>query len=345
MSVRAAGPWLVVIGMHRSGTSAVTGAIAALGFHGVATGDRLSPHDSNPEHWESLSILLHNDAILADLGGTWDAPPDFAPGWEADERLPAKATASELLAAAYPRPGASVWKDPRACLLLPYWRDVLGAPMAAVLVWRSPLAVARSLWRRDGLPIPYGVALWERYNRSALANLTATDVFVLDYDRMIEDPAGSLAGLIAWIRSTGTFEGVALQDRDRALAEISSGLRHESAGGTAETRILLDEQRHLIDYLAASSGGHGSLPPLTGPESPWTGAMIDRGRASSVLELRKAERALEHAKAERDWFASALEDERSRLESVKASSSWRLTAPVRTVAARWSAARRPPVDP
>jgi hypothetical protein len=62
------------------------------------------------------------------------------------------------------------------------------------------------------------------------------------------------------------------------------------------------------------------------------------------LELRTLERRLEHSDAERDWFASALEDARSQvasledaredLASLKASSSWRMTAPIRSVAAR-----------
>ena len=233
MSERVLGPWVIVVGMHRSGTSAVTGAIGALGFNVVSAEDRLSPHDSNPEHWESLSLLLHNDAILAHFGGTWDAPPRLPEGWEADTGLPDRSAASELLVAAYPHPGPSVWKDPRVCLVLPYWRAVLGAPMAAVLVWRAPLAVARSLHRRDGSPVPYGVALWERYNRSAIANLAATDVFVLDYDDMIESPAASLSGLTSWLDSLGSFDAMPPWDH---------------------------EQRPL--------GRHGKSPPRVGDDSP-----------------------------------------------------------------------------
>lgn len=345
MDEDAAGPWLVVIGMHRSGTSAVAGAIVALGFNSVNAEDRLSPHDSNPEHWESLSILLHNDAILAHLGGTWDAPPMLPAGWESDGGLPARATASRLLSAAYPHPGPSVWKDPRACLLLPYWREVLHAPMAAVLVWRGPLAVARSLQRRDGLPVPYGVALWERYNRSAIANLARTDVYVLDYDGMIEEPATSLAGLSAWLHSIGTFEAQQPWGHERALAVVTANLRHESAGTSVDDGVMLEEQRRLVQHLTNVAGGHRSLPQLTGDESPWTTAILDPRRALSVLELRKVQRQLEHSNAERDWFASALEEERTNLARLKASSSWRMTAPVRSVAARLAASRHRRVEP
>ena len=341
MKARAPGPWLVVVGMHRSGTSAVTGAIGALGFNLVRADDRLSPHDSNPEHWESLSILLHNDAILAHFGGTWDAPPQLPEGWETTAGLPDRTEASELLAAAYPDPGPSVWKDPRVCLLLPYWRQVLQTPMAAVLVWRAPLAVARSLHRRDGSPIPYGVGLWERYNRSAIANLDGTDVYVLDYDAMVEDPAASLTGLSSWLTSIGTFESMEPLDHEGALSVITADLRHESMRTTEDDdRVLLDEQRTLVAHLAGLAGGHRTLARPPGDESPWTAAILDARRSSNVLELRQLERRLAHSDGERDWFESALEDSRSNLASLKASASWRVTAPIRSVAALWAASPR-----
>ena len=346
MNQDALGPWVVVVGMHRSGTSAVTGAIGALGFNLVSTEDRLTPHDSNPEHWESLSILQHNDAILAHLGGTWDAPPQLQDGWEVEGGLPDQSAASELLAAAYPDPGPSVWKDPRVCLLLPYWRRVLRTPMAAVLVWRDPLAVARSLRHRDGMPLPYGVALWERYNRSAIANLARTDVYVLNYDAMIEDPATSLSGLTSWLESLGTFGGMPPWDYEGALSVVRGNLRHESSSPTDDDHVVLDEQHRLVEYLSELAGHHGELPQLSGNESPWTHAILDARRSLSVLELRELERRLEHSNAERDWFASALADTRSdladahgQLANLKASSSWRITAPVRSLGALWAVSR------
>ena len=340
MSAQVAGPWVVVVGMHRSGTSAVTGAIGALGFNHVNEEDRLSPHESNPEHWESLSMLLHNDAILAHFGGTWDAPPRLPKGWESDHGLPDQSAASEVLATAYPKPGPSVWKDPRVCLLLPYWRRMLTAPMAAVLVWRDPVAVARSLRRRNGFPLPLGIALWERYTRSAVANLAGNDVFVLDYDTMVEDPAVSLSGLISWLASIGTFDGMPSWDRNAALSAVTANLRHEAGHNPDDdVRVLLDEQCRLIEELSDLAGGHHGLPGLTGDESPWTEGILDARNSSNVLELRQLQRRMEHFEAERDWFASALEDTRSRLTGIETSSSWRLTAPVRTVAARLKASR------
>jgi len=48
---------------------------------------------------------------------------------------------------------------------------------------------------------------------------------------------------------------------------------------------------------------------------------------------------LQHCEGERDWYVDALEESRSQLAMLKASSSWRMTAPVRSLAEFWAAAR------
>jgi hypothetical protein len=365
MGEGALGPWVVVVGMHRSGTSAVTGAIGALGFNVVSADDRLSPHESNPEHWESLAVLLHNDAILEHFGATWDAPPRLAEGWEDERGLPDRATAARLLAAAYPHPGPSVWKDPRVCLLLPYWREVLGSPIAAVLVWRDPLAVAGSLQRRNGTSLPYGVALWERYNRSAVANVADVDTYVLDYDAMIDDPAASVSGLTSWLASTGTFDGMGPWDHERALSVVAAEMRHQLVGtADADDHVLLDEQRRLVEYFREVAGGHTMLPLPSWDESPWTEALFEAQRGSNPLELKK----LEESNHQLDWYRDALAGSHAELQAAKAelhsartdlqaaraeadgaqrdlatlksSSSWKVTAPVRSVGTAWAARGR-----
>ena len=77
------GPWLTVLGMHRSGTSAVAGALANLGLEGPGADDRMDWPESNPEHWESLSLTVFDDKLLDALGGSWDAPPELPVNWGA----------------------------------------------------------------------------------------------------------------------------------------------------------------------------------------------------------------------------------------------------------------------
>ena len=178
-------PFLVVLGMHRSGTSALTGALGALGFNTPHPGERMDWPESNSEHWESVSLTVYNDRLLTKLGGNWEAPPDFPLEWDGDDVVSELGSPLPILNAAFPEPGPRVWKDPRLCLLLPFWKNILPSPLAAVLVWRSPLSVARSLQKRDGMHLADGIALWERYNRAALENLVGLNTFVCSYDCLL----------------------------------------------------------------------------------------------------------------------------------------------------------------
>ena len=276
------GPWVVVVGAHRSGTSAITGALVAMGLQGVDPGDRTDWEESNPEHWESLSAALFDDELLAEVGGTWDAPPELGrmPDVHDVRRSPA-----DIMAAAYPGPGPLVWKDPRACLLLSYWRHVLPAPLTAVFVWRDPMAVAQSLHARDGMSIEYGLALWERYNRSAAAGLQGVDTFVLDYDAAMADATTAFDSIATWL---GDLDRFGPSDRrwdiNAAAATIDQGLHHQT-GRADSAESPSSDPLTLSRWLSTMAGGHrpfSSEPPP--PVTPWPDALIALRREQ--IELR-----------------------------------------------------------
>src|ERR1700677_1412469 len=72
----------LVLGMHRSGTSALAGALEAMGLR-VGPGEDVMPADiANPEgYYELWSVVRADDDLLADFGGRWDSPPDFTKDW------------------------------------------------------------------------------------------------------------------------------------------------------------------------------------------------------------------------------------------------------------------------
>lgn len=326
------GPWVLVVGSHRSGTSAVTGALVALGLNGVAPDDRMDDLESNPEHWESLSVALYNEDLLVRLGGTWDAPPDSP-----TEPLGANASteyqdAARLMATAYPAPGPLVWKDPRTSLLLTHWRAMLPGSLAAVFVWRDPMEVALSLHKRDGISIEDGLALWDHYNRSAAAGLNGVDTFVLDYGSVVTDPTGSMVALADWLRNLGQFEGQAtLWDVGAAASSIDGGLRHHQGGATGNVGEGLPmEQLVLVNWLESIGGGHRpfAIQPPPSP-SPWPEAVIRLRReparlASELLSVRR----------EHELLDAELRGLQLHLANIQSSSSWRITKPLRSVLAR-----------
>jgi hypothetical protein len=340
----------------------VTGALAAMGLHGVAPVDRMDNLSSNPEHWESLAAALFDESLLAGLGAAWDAPPAF----DAEFPVPdPRSKATAIMATAYPDLGPVVWKDPRACLLLPYWRAVLPGPLTAVFVWREPLAVARSLQTRDGIPLADGIALWEHYNRSAARGLQGVDTFVLNYASVVNDPLTALGDVKAWLgnfeRFAPYFEG---WNVGAAAAAVDVDLRHESAKEGQNDGTLPDDHRIVAEWLVNQAGGHRPLDTVpAAPTSVWPAAVLSGRRAQARLVrdikaqqaefaevqatieglLRNREAKLAEARHDASSLHQQLEGERMRYEGVRAqldrvlaSTSWKATRPLRAAIARLS---------
>jgi len=340
------GPWVVVIGMHRSGTSAVAGALGALGLNVPRKQDRIDSPVSNPEHWESRSIMLHNNAILERFGGAWDAPPLLPEGWEQGPELEDVADPTAIIANAYPDPGPLMFKDPRVCILFPYWRQLLPAPLTIVFVWRSPFEVARSLYLRDDLQLLEGVSLWERYNRSALEAVSGCDTYVIGYEGLLADPMGSLGALTDWLKSLEQFSGhVAGWDVDRAVAAITDGLRHQTSEG--DDQVLLPAHHQLVNRLSALQGGH---QPFEGQpdivESEWATTILEVRRQLHLelcnieelqirrhRELQEFQAELARVNAEFERVSAELTKALDWGAHMEASASWRFTKPLRSVSA------------
>jgi hypothetical protein len=324
------GPWVVMTGMHRSGTSAVAGVLGALGFQTPDPDDRMDWPESNPEHWESMSLTVFDDDLLDRLGGSWDAPPDLPAGWERDVDMGREPDPTALVAAAFPEPGPLMWKDPRICLLYPYWRQLLPVPAAVVLVWRSPSAVADSLYRRDGMDRVLGVALWERYNRAALANLVGLDCFVVSYEQLLAQPRAVVGTITEWLGSLGRFGPLAEQwDPGDAVDSLTG----EPPPRTADDpSVLLPEQQRLADHLAALAGGHRPLGPGDlGPESPWTTGMIHSRRQYRSRELEAVRTSLG---LEIDRRQDSADYWKQVVDTMVDSTSWKVTRPLRAALAR-----------
>src|SRR5580700_2050913 len=71
---------ILVLGMHRSGTSAVGGVISALGVAGPKTLMRPNRYNSRG-HVESTPLTAAHDELLASAGSRWDDWWQFNPRW------------------------------------------------------------------------------------------------------------------------------------------------------------------------------------------------------------------------------------------------------------------------
>ena len=186
---------VVVLGMHRSGTSVVARIVNLLGLPLCSDDDLLSGPDNPTGYWESGSLVRFNDRLLKIFGGSWAFPPYMSPNWENTPPVAAfRGEGAHVFRRAYP--GEEwVWKDPRACLTLPFWRTVWHEPPVVVFVSREPLEIYLSLGKRDGLGKAHCIALWERYTRSTLLGADGLPMVTISYDQLMKDSLGAVANL------------------------------------------------------------------------------------------------------------------------------------------------------
>lgn len=232
---------LCLAGMHRSGTSLIASLLHSCGLDLGPQNDLLPPAPNNPiGFWESRSFLRLNDALLKELGGSWDNPPpaDVA-GWESEPRLHPLRKRAEKLVTRFEGREAWGWKDPRNCLTLPLWRELL-PEMNILICVRNPLAVAESLWLRDGISSPHSLALWLTYNRRVLAAAPVAHRLVIHCETLLHNPHAELRRVLGWAGIATTHDQV-----KRACQLITPSLLHH--------RMTLDDlmQAGVSDELMA----------------------------------------------------------------------------------------------
>ena len=181
---------LFVLGMHRSGTSAVARVVNLLGFD--LGKDILPPQpDNETGFWENAALLALHEEIFDILDTAWDDVLPLRSGWAGEDLV--TAFRKDLIDTCDRQfQGASHWclKDPRASRLLPLWKTVfveLSVRPLMVICFRHPLDVAASLARRNGIPPNAACLMWLRYNLEALENTTGCSRVFISYESLMAD--------------------------------------------------------------------------------------------------------------------------------------------------------------
>jgi GT2 family glycosyltransferase len=179
---------VIVLGMHRSGTSALAGTLRRLG---VDLGDclmRASP-DNPRGYWEHREIVAANHGIMAKLGWAWDDIRPLPAGWEGGEvALGSGLELSAILERDFA--AASLWglKDPRLCRLLPLWTALfaqLEVRPHFILALRHPLDAAASLAARDRLSAARAGLLWLRHILEAERHTRGYPRTIVHYEDLV----------------------------------------------------------------------------------------------------------------------------------------------------------------
>lgn len=201
---------LLVLGMHRSGTSALTrilnilGAALPINLLGGGVGNETG-------HWEPERLVNLHDQMLAEAGSSWN-------DWrklDLETQLPEgrldhyKAEIRRQIEEEYRDAPMFVLKDPRICRFVPLYRDVLrdiNIAVRPILTFRNPLSVDKSLKARNEMPSAPTLLYWLRHVLDAEAATRDLPRSIISYENLLAnwretiEPISAQLG-IGWLRA------------------------------------------------------------------------------------------------------------------------------------------------
>ena len=206
---------LIILGMHRSGTSLLARISNILGAD--LGRDLMQPGHDNPSgFWEHNRIFEINEAILNTLGLAWGDPFALPKDWLSDPRIqPYKRRLADLLREEFSNSKLPCVKDPRLCRLLPLWKQVLNElnwEPCYLVCFRNPVEVERSLNTRNRFQPSRAYLLWLRYVLEAEQSSRGHKRAFVSYPNVLQDwplelsRAWNQLGL-QWPENTETSEG------------------------------------------------------------------------------------------------------------------------------------------
>ena len=165
---------IMILGMHRSGTSTISGV---LHMNGVVMGTYQNfwprPLNQNPKgFYENYDFRKINDHLLSKSGYHVESFLPNIPNIQQIDSLSRKMKlVIEKSNSTYQNWG---WKDPRTCLTAIHWADAIDSlglqkKLKIIFMARKASSVSRSLNKRNNLPINQGLELWESYTKRAIS--------------------------------------------------------------------------------------------------------------------------------------------------------------------------------
>lgn len=183
---------IVVLGPHRSGTSAVARALTVFG---IQLGQRLMPAaigENDKGFWEDLDINALNIEMLDAVGKSWLSLLPLSEEEMACLLEKGFVEKAALLLERKQEEGSAFgFKDPRITQIFPVWKEVFtkrALQVSYVLVLRHPSSVADSLFKRNNLAREHGYLLWVSHVLSMLSGTQDRKKILVDYDRLMDAP-------------------------------------------------------------------------------------------------------------------------------------------------------------
>lgn len=155
---------IIILGMHRSGTSCLAGSLQQAGVYlgEVSTSNKYNKKGNR----ENLSIMQLNESILTYNNSSWDKPPTKKLNFNKEHLR----QGIEIITTLQEDSKTGIWgfKDPRFLITHSFWMKLLPEPLFIGSI-RNPIDVAYSINRRDkNFSLEKALQLWLDYNQSLL---------------------------------------------------------------------------------------------------------------------------------------------------------------------------------
>ncbi len=202
---------VLVVGMHRSGTSMVTHLLTMMGFFAGETDELLAPnpYDNAYGYWENIEVMELNNDILQALGATWHSASSIEHGWENQDMF---SPYIDRMLSIFNKQHSSkiVFKDPRMSITLPLWRKAF--PDAKIIYCiRNPLEVILSL--QSGQPardftFEEAMVIWEAYHDHLSYELNPEDGLWVNYQTFFYRPTLEVKRLADYLQQEIDEDGI-----------------------------------------------------------------------------------------------------------------------------------------
>lgn len=208
---------ILVLGMHRSGTSALTWLLGQMGA--ALPSDAIAGGAENRKgYWESAGLVAADERLLRSARSSWFDPRPLQLSRLSDrQRADCVGAIRAALADGWGDAPLLAIKDPRICRFVPVFAAALrdaGIELRAVLMLRPAAEVAASIRRRDGTTLEHGLLLWLRHMLEAERDSRAMPRAIVRFDALLHDwretadRLASLLGRAAWQPTDEEREGI-----------------------------------------------------------------------------------------------------------------------------------------
>ncbi|MFK8012899.1 MAG: glycosyltransferase [Marinicellaceae bacterium] len=235
-----------ILGMHRSGTSAIGGVLNHMGFY---FGNYLmEPNKNNPKgYFENNHVYLLNQKIFKENNSSWN---DYNFEIQSIKQHEVDKYVNQIkiiINEEFKYAEKFVIKDPRICLLFPIWEKAcieLGIKIKIIIPYRNPLEVAESLRKRENYSYEYGMILWLKHFLSAEQLSRNYKRLFIGFEELIDEP-------IVFTKSFSKFSGIEITDKMKSnvLDFLDKDYKHFNIPLDNFTDNVPEFLKNLIDLI------------------------------------------------------------------------------------------------